>query len=156
MDSSTKMADDQNIDYSAVLADLKAKRDKLDAAIAGIETMLGLKGLDQPPTSVTQNPPGDVGPGAFLGMSIVDATKKFLRAARQPKRNDEILAALKAGGMLLTSKDPINTVGSVLYRDWTQGGDIVRVSRGVWGLAEWNPRLRKRAGNGDEPIDPLS
>ena len=28
---------DSEVDYGAVLADLKAKRDKLDAAIAGIE-----------------------------------------------------------------------------------------------------------------------
>jgi len=36
------MADSQ-IDYSVVLADLKAKRDQLDAAIAAIEAMLGLQ-----------------------------------------------------------------------------------------------------------------
>jgi hypothetical protein len=148
------MSDDTSIDYQAVLADLKAKREKLDAAITGIETMLGLKSLDGGMQSNTNTGP-EVGPGAYLGMSIVDATKKYLRAVKQPKRNEDILAALKTGGLLFTSKEPVNTVGSVLNRDWTNGGDIVRVSRGVWGLAEWNPRLRRKAGS-PEPADDAS
>ena len=141
------MSSDTNIDYSAVLADLKAKRDKLDAAIAGIETMLGLRGFDPDikPLGIA-NGGEHLGPGAFLGMSIVDATKKYLRATRNNQRNEDIVNALKDGGIVFTSENPVNTVSSVLYRNWTQGGEIVRVSRGVWGLAEWHPRLRKRAG----------
>lgn len=140
------MSDDTNIDYPAVLADLRAKREKLDAAIAGLETMLGLKSMEiGQQAGVTANG-NALAEGAFLGMSIVDATKNYLRAVKKPQRNEEIHAALKRGGLLFTSKEPINTIGSVLNRDWTNGGDIVRVSRGVWGLADWNPRLRRKAG----------
>lgn len=141
------MATDQPIDYNAVLADLKAQRAKLDAGIAGIEAMLGLRGVDADPSPSgggSTNGAQDIGTGAFLGLSIVDATKKYLAAVREPKRNEDIYAALKRGGLIFTSSNPINTIGSVLNRDWTNGGDIVRVSRGVWGLAEWNPRLRRK------------
>jgi hypothetical protein len=142
------MSDTPSVDYNAVLADLRAKRDKLDAAIAGIETMLGIRGLAeqaQKPEGESGNGGGNgLGPGAFLGMTIVDAARKFLSVTRRNQRTEEILRALKDGGMVLTSADPINTVGSVLNRNYSQGGEIVRVERGVWGLAEWHPRLRKR------------
>jgi hypothetical protein len=39
-------------------------------------------------------------------------------------------------------------VGSVLSRRFDQVGDIVKVGRGVWGLAEWYPnRSFKRKGS---------
>jgi len=143
------MSSDANIDYNAVLADLKAQRDKIDAAIAGIETLLGARALSTQPASNGIN--NDMGPGAFLGMSIVDATKKLLKARRQQLRTEDILKALQDGGLAFKSENPINTVGSVLNRDWNSGGDIVRVARGVWGLAEWHPRLRKRSGDSKTP-----
>lgn len=42
-------------------------------------------------------------------------------------------------GMVLTSADPLNTVGAVLTRRFKETGDIVRVERGTWGLKEWYP-----------------
>jgi hypothetical protein len=53
--------------------------------------------------------------------------------------NTEVLAALKAGGMVLSSADPLNTVGAVLTRRSKEVGDIVKVDRGTWGLKEWYP-----------------
>lgn len=143
------MSTDQ-IDYEAVLADLRAKRDKLDAAIAGIETMFGIRGLSASADAASQGSGkpsngGDLGPGAFLGMTIVDATVKFLRATRRNQKTEDILNALKDGGLAFSSGNPINTVGSVLARNWETKGDVVRVERGLWGLGEWHPRLRKKA-----------
>lgn len=136
------MPSDTPIDYGAVLEDLKAQREKLDAAIAGIETMLGMRSLGVKPE---QNPNQQrVGPGAYLGMTIVDATVAFLKIKRQGVRTEEIVMALRDGGIVFTSESPVNTVGSILNRNWNQGGEVVRVSRGVWGLAEWHPRLRKK------------
>jgi len=150
------MATEQPIDYNAVLEDLKAQRAKLDAGIAGIEAMLGLRGVDAAQTTnagAASNGKTDaLAPGAFLGMTIVDATEKLLKQTRKTLRNEEILAALKQGGLVFTSVNPVNTVGSILHRNWTQGGEIVRVSRGVWGLAEWHPRLRRKPGAA-EPDD---
>ena len=67
------------------------------------------------------------------------AAKKLLASRRTPMRNPDIYAALKAGGLVLQSKEPINTIGSVLTRRFLEQGDIVRVDRGVWGLKEWYP-----------------
>lgn len=126
--------------YAAVLKDLKAKRAQIDQAIQVIEGLRGgisIPGISSP----SQRGPGDEvdGPGAFLGMTIVDATKKLLRARKRKMNNAEIVAALKAGGMAMESADPINTVGSVLTRRFNKEGDIVRVDRGTWGLIEWYP-----------------
>jgi hypothetical protein len=77
-------------------------------------------------------------------MTIVDATMKFLRTTRQNQKTEDILSALKRGGLAFSSSNPINTVGSVLARNWETKGDIVRVERGLWGLGEWHPRLRKK------------
>lgn len=137
-----------DVDYGAVLADLKAKRDKLDAAIAGIETMLDIRELSGETTAgKSGNAKNELGPGAFLGLTVVDATTKLLKALRQQQRTEDIVSALKQGGIAFTSENPINTVGSILNRNWSAGGDIVRVARGVWGLAEWHPRLRKKVGD---------
>lgn len=158
------MAESANVDYEAVLADLRAKRDKIDAAISGIEVMLGIQAL----SSVATKPHKDVkeanilGPGAFLGMTIADAAKKYLEHKRQNQRTEEILKALVEGGLVLTGESPINVVGSVLNRNYNNGGEIVKVARGVWGLAAWHPRLKKKAvdaKNGstvEEPTEPAS
>lgn len=140
------MADSPQIDYGVVLADLKAKRDRLDAAIAGIEAMLGLQATLTSSSTITANLTvgNDLGPGAFLGMKIVDATVKLLTTRRQALRTDEIVSELKRGGIAFSTDSPINTVGSVLNREFKGGGEIVSVGRGQWALAEWHPRLRKR------------
>jgi hypothetical protein len=52
----------------------------------------------------------------------------------------------------MNSVDPINTVGSVLTRRFAQVGDIVRVGRGTWGLADWYPnRTFKKPGPKGSP-----
>lgn len=143
----------QGIDpYDAVLADLKAKRDQIDHAILVLEGLRGgvsLPGLVQPQTG----PDADVdGPGAFLGMTIPDAAKKLLNARKRALGNADIVAAFKAGGLEMRSVDPLNTIGSVLTRRFNTVGDIVRVGRGVWGLAEWYPNRnfrKKGAPKGD-------
>lgn len=91
-------------------------------------------------------------------MTIVDAAKKLLANRRQPLKNPDIAAAFKAGGLVLQSAEPANTIGSVLTRRFNEVGDIVRVGRGTWGLAEWYPNRNfkkkgpaKADGNGDAP-----
>ncbi|HZL40242.1 MAG TPA: winged helix-turn-helix domain-containing protein [Pseudolabrys sp.] len=125
--------------YDTVLADLKAKRDQIDQAIAAIEAVRGggvlpsIAGGGEGPNIAVDSP------GAFLGLSIQEATKKLLAAKRRPLKNPEIVAAFKAGGLMLGSKDPVNTVGAVLTRRSVDVGDIVKVGRGTWGLKEWFP-----------------
>lgn len=122
--------------YAAVLADLKAQRDKIDQAISAIESVRAtggtLSGAMPPNTGIDA-------PGAFLGMTITEAAINLLKARRQPLRNPDIAAAFKAGGLALNSADPVNTVGAVLSRRANEVGDIVKVGRGTWGLKEWYP-----------------
>jgi hypothetical protein len=127
--------------YEAVLADLKAKRDQIDRTIAAIEAVRSGGASTANPASVPGTGPNIAidQPGAFLGLSIPEAAKKLLAAKRQPLKNPEIAAGFKAGGFVLGSKDPANTIGAVLSRRATEVGDIVKVGRGTWGLKEWFP-----------------
>jgi len=72
-------------------------------------------------------------------MSIPEATRKLLMLRRKALTNSEIEAGLKAGGLIMQSTDPANTIGSVITRRFNQVGDIVKIGRGIWGLAEWYP-----------------
>ena len=148
------MAEDSTFSdpYEAVLADLKAKRAQIDQAIAIIEAvrapMPGVAGLAAPAPEVIVGE----GPGWLLGMTIPEAAKKLLATRRQQMKNSEIVTAFRAGGLVMNSADPVNTVNSVLTRRFTNEGDIVRVGRGLWGLKEWYPgrSFKKEKGeNGD-------
>lgn len=129
--------------YEVVLADLKAKKAQIEQAISAIESLRGGTALTPSAGAAASRPEGansDIdSPGAFLGMSISDAAKKLLAAKRQPLRNPDIAAAFKRGGLVLNSKDIVNTIGSVLTRRAAEVGDIVKVDRGTWGLKEWYP-----------------
>lgn len=131
----------QNIDYESVLADLRSKREKLDAAIAGIEVMLGQTSTG---SGVGVSKPGEpvaIAKDAFFQLSIVDATRKYLSMVKQPTNTKKIVEALLAGGYTSSSSNLNNTVFSVLKRQEKQVGDIIRVHKD-WGLAEWYPGRR--------------
>lgn len=142
---------DLNINYEAVLEDLRAKRDRLDAAIRGIETILGLQssGVALPVASGPSAPASqEVEPDSFFGMSIPDAIRKYLGMKKKPQSTQEIANALDRGGLTHQSENFGNTVGSILHRIDNSGGDIVRVGRGTWGLATWYPGARRKRPNG--------
>lgn len=132
--------------YAAVLADLQAKRDQIDQTIA---LLTSLRGGAQPPISYAAA--GESGitetAGMFLGMSIADAAKKLLAQRKRTMGNVEIAREIQAGGLVLSGKDPVNVVGSVMTRRFNDVGDVVKVGRGIWGLKEWYPgRNFKTAG----------
>lgn len=125
--------------YEAVLADLRAQRDKITQAIELIESLRGGPRAEPRPQAeqVSQNDSG--GPGDYLGMTIADAARKLLASRRRTLTNAEIADGLKRGGLVMQSVDAMNTIGTVLTRRFNQVGDIVRVDRGTWGLQEWYP-----------------
>lgn len=124
--------------YAVVLADLRAKRDQIDQAIQALESLgSGPRGMVAPtaPAQSSSSPAGE-----FLGMSIAEAAKKLLSNRKQAMGNADIAAGLTAGGLVMSENtDHQNIVGSVLTRRFEKVGDIVRVSRGMWGLKEWYP-----------------
>lgn len=148
MNSETPTASDP---YDAVLADLRAQRARIDQTIALLEQVraLGRGGSVEAASLASQATPSaqpnGLGPGAFLGMTIVDAAKALLARERRQLSNAEIADAFKRGGLILNSAEPMNTVGSVLTRRFNQVGDVVRVGRGVWGLKEWYPNRSFKA-----------
>jgi hypothetical protein len=139
---------DQPINYEAVLADLEARRSQLDAAIAGIKTMLG-----QSPASGPSGPTGGGGYSgstpahdAFIGKSIPEAAKKHLGTVRKKLSTQELMTAMEAGGL---PPSKYNTVYAILRRRENQVGDIINM-KGDWGLAEWYPNYRRKAATSEE------
>jgi hypothetical protein len=132
------------IDYRAVLADMRTRRAALDRAIAGLEAVLGessSSGELGAPNGVGQEIQADT----FVGRNISEATAHYLRMVGRPARSTEaVTEALNRGGLVVTQP----SVGTVLLRSHNRGeGEIVRVGRGIWGLAEWypgRPRVRRR------------
>jgi hypothetical protein len=162
--------DSTGIDYAAVLADLETKRTQLDAAIAGIRTMLGMPAGAAGPAAASVNSNGgstEIEADTFFSLSIPDATKKFLGMRKKPATTPEIGDALKRGGQTHAGSESFgNTLGSVLARVYSNGGGIVRVGRGMWGLAEWYPNKPRKpstkaqkgesqdgSAEGDEEVD---
>ena len=129
--------------YKSVIADLRAQRDQIDNTIQMLEQLSGMtvKADSHGVRLVESDSDAALADddGAFLGMSIAEAAIKLLGIKKRKMGNREIVDALVAGGLVMNSADPVNTVGSVLTRRFNQVGDIVRVARGTWGLKEWYP-----------------
>jgi DNA-directed RNA polymerase delta subunit len=137
-------------DYKTVIADLKARRARLDTLIAGLEQeMLG--GSDSAPTeqagiesrSDLRPEPTEIRLDTFFGLSIPDAIRKCFRISKRPLSLSELTNSLKGGGMLTTATNLMATVSATLQRMKQQSGEVVALGKGQWGLAEWYPCLRK-------------
>jgi hypothetical protein len=142
------------VDYQTVLADLRAKRDELNTAIAAIERLTGISSSQSAAAPNSNNAlSAEVRPDSFFGLSIPDGARKFLKMSKAPKSSKEIADALDKGGLTHSSADFVNTVGSILNRADKNGGDIVRVARGQYGLAEWYPGMKRKRGKGKPEED---
>jgi hypothetical protein len=137
-----------DIDYSAVLADLEAKRAVLDNSIAGIRQMLNL-GVEQNPPAPgagvdrTDQPATRVQFDSFFRMTMPDAVVKYLEMSKRPQTVSEITKALQEGGLPTTAKNLMPLVGSRLSR-MKSAGEVANV-QGKWGLAAWYPAARTQA-----------
>lgn len=153
--------------YDAVLADLRSKRDQLDQTIRLLESLRG--SLAAPVPSAAPDAASiakiehvsEENEGTFLGLTIPEAAKKLLLIRKKALGNAEIAAGLQAGGLVMKSADPVNTIGAVMTRRFLQVGDVVKVGRGVWGLKEWYPNRSFRptpakGTNGDTSRDVAS
>lgn len=135
------------IDYAAFLADLEAKRAKLDNAITSLRAAMAAGALGQPgegalsfsvPSVSGSIHGGEVPAGAFLAKSIPEAAKLYLSIVKKKQTTGEIAAALATGGMETTSKNFEGTVAAGLNRIRKLTGEILKVG-GAWALAEWYP-----------------
>ncbi len=143
------MASDEH--YQAVLADLRAKRAKLDETIAALEqeqrTHQGGASEAGSPSGAAAEP--TLTPGSFLRLSLSQAIRAYLTMVDRKQSTAEIAAALQQGGYESRSKDFPALVHTVLKRKARQGKEIVKLKSG-WGLADWSPHLRRKPGKGSK------
>ena len=125
--------------YERVIADLRARRDQIDRAISAIEVVKSVSPIEEPRNAVPMRS------NAFLGRTVVEAAKELLAAHGRPLRNAEIAEGIMAGGVQLKSANPANTIGAILMRRWKQVGDVSRVGRGLWTLAERRPETDRNS-----------
>ena len=142
---------DSKISYEQVLADLKAKRDVLDKAIAGIEQIVGqvntlsafpgshaitsVTAKEAPATSTLES-------DTFHSLTTAEAAKRFLQMMKRPQPTGDIARALEQGGLLHKSQNFYNTVWTVLRRG-VKEGEFEKVGKN-WGLPEWYANSGKR------------
>jgi DNA-directed RNA polymerase delta subunit len=139
-----------NVNYNAVLADLESRKAQIESAIAAVKAILAALGgsLDGANGGVIS--PEDIPRGAFLRLSIADATKKYLDMVKTKQSVPQITQALERGGL---PPAKTNTVYAVLRRRENDIGDIIRLGD-EWALAEWypnNPNIRKRVSEKAKP-----
>lgn len=138
----------QPIDYASILADLKAKKAALEAAIDSVFAAMAVGSLGQSgdgtgyaSTGVPSSMNGEVPAGAFFSKSIPDAAKLYLEIVKKKQTSKEIAAALLKGGMESASKNFPSIVHSILDRA-RKAANPAFVKLGTqWGLASWYPNF---------------
>jgi hypothetical protein len=146
------------IDYSAVLADLEARRTDLktklgqtEAAIAVVRAMLGVApeevdvegaGNGETATVVTSVPTlrgqnTTIQSDTFFRLSTPSAVRKYLSMMKRPQKPRAIADALQQGGQVhaADSQTAYMNVHTALKRG--RDKDFVQTRNGEWGLAEW-------------------
>ena len=136
--------------YSAVLRDLRAKRDKIDALIKSLEEVSAGGMVSSQEIMAAAN--GDqtfdtlmnsVKPGEFHGKSFPAAAHAILsKTDRHPLNTNQILEIIEKSGRKVEGKNPTGTIYSSLARN----SDFVKVKSNTWGLTEWYPGSKKSSG----------
>jgi hypothetical protein len=133
----------ETLDYTAILADLEAKKAALEQAIMSVRAAMGAASGGDFSASMGGGSihNGEVPAGAFFGKSIPEAAKLYLQIVKRKQNSKEIAEGLKQGGMESTSKNFVNIVHSGIDRaskNPTTG--ILKLGKALWGLTEWYPR----------------
>src|ERR1051326_7590330 len=131
------------INYSAVLADLEAKRAQLDSAIAAMKVL-----MEQTGTLAATAPPvphiaslAEIPPRAFVGLTTSAAVRMLLEMMQRRLSVKEILQGLQAGGL---KPNKYRHVYATMRQRESHKFDISKVDR-QWGLAEWNLEIPPRS-----------
>ena len=127
--------------YRMVLEDLEKRKMAIEAAIAGITSLMGesdttLQGCMPAPPSKGKEP-CHVESDSFADLTLTEAAQHYLEMVKEPQSTAEIAEALERGGYPTKSRNFRNTVRSVLDRHSKTVGEIVKVQKN-WGLAEWS------------------
>src|SRR3989442_6944588 len=129
-------------DLSSQLQEKRLERQRLDAAIQELSTTINALARVYgvvPPTTTDQ-----LNPTTFVGMSVPDAIKTYLRLVGEPQYLSQITKGLIAGGIAHNSSDFQNTVYMALRRGRdADEADFKRFEPKKWGLASWEDQLLK-------------
>ena len=126
--------------YRVVLEDLKKRKTAIEAAIAGITSLMGESEPTYRPACRLPLPKAKslVTSSLVICRSDVNRSRPtYLEMVKEPQSTAEIAEALERGGYPTKSRNFRNTVRSVLDRHAKTVGEIVKVQKN-WGLAEWS------------------
>jgi hypothetical protein len=150
----------ENVDFTAILANMEAKRAALDAAIASLRAAIAAGALGPVGAGdfigvpilgvgVTQN--AEIPDGAFNGKTVSEAIKLYLSIVKKKQKTRQIVDALKRGGIESKSDSFGNIVYNNLDRMRSVTGEIAKVGK-EWGLAEWyHPGIRSTPSSKHNP-----
>jgi hypothetical protein len=138
------------IDYTKVLDDLIAEREKLDVMISWIQGRLGRADAEAPKAFIGKVAEPmrfpRIAPDAFFRMSVSEGIKTFLSLTnRKPQTARAITDALVAGGLTFKAKKPYQTVFPTLSRMASETKEVDKLPDGTWGLAEWYSGARRES-----------
>ena len=127
----------ENNEHMSYIETLRARRDRLDAAIQALEALQSedLMVPAAPTSTRAQSREIEIQHDTFVGMSVVDATVQYLKMVGRPARSlEEIHTNLNRGGLNSTP----GTMQTLLSRSHNGNNPVVRrAGRGTWGLPEW-------------------
>jgi hypothetical protein len=125
----------ENTDIQALLESLRARRDALTNAIQALEAITGELSLPAPGAIPPRPQNAEIQHDTFVGMSVAEATARYLGMVGRPARSlEDITNALNRGGLHSTQ----GTVQTLLSRSHNGSNPVVRrAGRGTWGLPEW-------------------
>jgi len=121
----------QAVNYQSVLTDLRARRDRLNYAIAAVEQIIGeVESKEQSENSTASS-------NVYRKMTIGDAAVHFIRSKGKPQRIGAIIRGLRVGGINSKSKNLYTTTYNTLTeRAKRENSDVVKVGP-EWALSEW-------------------
>ena len=142
----------ESTSYEQLLHDLLEEREEIDRMIGWVQKRLGQAQEPSEATGLAANASPTVSlrfprlaTDAFFRMTVPQAIKAFLNIVKRPKSAKDITAGLQGGGLIHKAKNLYATVYPTLLR-MEKAKEVVRVSKGEWGLAEWYPSARKAGG----------
>jgi hypothetical protein len=135
---------DEPLDIDGWIAALEGRIAVLQEAVASLKkTKEALGNLPLTANGIRgTRGPNDVQRDQFTGLSIAEAAAEYLRIVGRPARStDEITDAIRRGGLQRVS---LGSVATILIRGHNSNGPVVRVQKGLWGLADWYPKRPAR------------
>lgn len=141
----------EEMDIDGMIAALEMKIAAMQDAVASLRKAKdALVGAGSMPLSRVLGPE-EIQPDSFVGMTIADAAEKYLKmVGRPPRSTQDIVDALTRGGLQRVSPA---SVATILTRVNNNEGPVVRVQKGLWGLAEWYPKRPPKVRRTPVPIE---